>query len=88
MILAILAHLNEIKRQVPAEIKLIGFSNWFMSQVISPKLSTVDQPSEEMGITAFNLLLEEMNAKREGLEILPKIIELETNIIARESTAI
>ena len=84
----VLAHLNEIKRQVPAEIKLIGFSNWFMSQVISPKLSTVDQPSEEMGITAFNLLLEEMNAKREGLEILPKIIELETNIIARESTAI
>lgn len=84
----VLAHLNEINRQVPAEIKLIGFSNWFMSQVISPKLSTVDQPSEEMGITAFNLLLEEMNAKREGLEILPKIIELETNIIARESTAI
>lgn len=84
----VLAHLNEIKRQVPAEIKLIGFSNWFMSQVISPKLSTVDQPSEEMGITAFNLLLEEMNAKREGLEILPKIIELETNIIARESTVI
>jgi LacI family transcriptional regulator len=83
----VLAHLNEIKRQVPAEIKLIGFSNWFMSQVITPKLSTVDQPSEEMGITAFNLLLEEMNAKRENIEILPKIIELETNIIARESTA-
>ncbi|MEY2693176.1 MAG: hypothetical protein RIT03_1567, partial [Bacteroidota bacterium] len=78
---------NETKHHVPGDIKLIGFSNWFMSQVISPKLSTVDQPSEEMGITAFNLLLEEMNAKREGIDIQPKTIELSTSIIARESTA-
>lgn len=83
----VLAHLNETNHKVPGNIKLIGFSNWFMSQVITPKLSTVDQPSGEMGKVAFDLLLEEMNAKREGNEFQPKIIELETNLIARESTA-
>jgi LacI family transcriptional regulator len=51
-----------------------------MSQVLTPKLSTVDQPSFN-GIEAFNLLLEEMNCHKEGEPFSPRTIELETNII-------
>jgi LacI family transcriptional regulator len=82
----VLAHCNERKIEVPKQIKVIGFSNWFMSQVITPKLSTVDQPSYEMGVQAFSLLLEEMNCKKELKTYVPKTIELDTNIIGREST--
>ena len=57
-----------------------------MSQVITPKLSTVDQPSHEMGVSAFKLLLEEMNFHKKGMPFIPKTIELETKIIARESS--
>lgn len=57
-----------------------------MSQVITPKLSTVDQPSYEMGVQAFSLLLEEMNCKKEMKSFIPKTIELDTQIIGREST--
>jgi LacI family transcriptional regulator len=71
---------------VPKNVKVIGFSNWFMSQVITPKLSTVEQPSHEMGIAAFNLLLEEMAARKEESEYNPKTIELDTQIIERESS--
>jgi LacI family transcriptional regulator len=81
-----LDYFNEIGVKVPNQIKVIGFSNWFMSQVITPKLSTVDQPSYEMGVQSFCLLLEEMNCKKESLSFTPKIIELETKIIEREST--
>lgn len=82
----VLAYFNDHKIRVPEDIKLIGFSNWFMSQVVSPKLSTVDQPSFEMGKQAFNVLLEEINAKKEGIAFSPKTIELDTTIIEREST--
>ena len=80
------AYCNEQKIAIPNDIKIIGFSNWFMSQVITPKLSTVEQPSHEMGIAAFDLLLEEMKARKEESEYNPKTIELETQIIVRESS--
>jgi LacI family transcriptional regulator len=82
----VLAHFNEKNILVPHQVAIIGFSNWFMSQVITPKLSTVDQPSYEMGVAAFNLLLEEMTCRKDGLEYSPRTIELETSIIEREST--
>jgi LacI family transcriptional regulator len=82
----VLAHFNEKGIQVPNQIAVIGFSNWFMSQVITPKLSTVDQPSYEMGVAAFSLLLEEMLCHKEGKVFIPRTIELETSIIARDSS--
>jgi LacI family transcriptional regulator len=82
----VLAYFNEQGIQVPNQIAVIGFSNWFMSQVITPKLSTVDQPSYEMGVAAFNLLLEEMICHREGKVFYPRTVELETSIIERESS--
>jgi LacI family transcriptional regulator len=39
-----------------------------------------------MGVQAFSLLLEEMNCKKELKTYVPKTIELDTNIIGREST--
>ncbi|TRX38595.1 LacI family transcriptional regulator [Flavobacterium sp. ZT3R18] len=82
----VLAYFNEKGIQVPNQIAVIGFSNWFMSQVITPKLSTVDQPSYEMGVAAFALLLEEMLCHKEGKVFIPRTIELETSIIARDSS--
>lgn len=82
----VLAYFNEKGIQVPNQIAVIGFSNWFMSQVITPKLSTVDQPSYEMGVAAFSLLLEEMVCHKDGKAFIPRTIELETSIIERESS--
>ena len=81
-----LSFLNENNISVPTQIALIGFSNWFMSQVMSPKLSTVDQPSYEMGVAAFSLLLEEMICRKDGVVFTPRIVELETSLIIRDST--
>ncbi|MFV8268654.1 LacI family DNA-binding transcriptional regulator [Flavobacterium sp. GT2N3] len=82
----VLAYFNENKINVPEQVAVIGFSNWFMSQVLTPKLSTVDQPSHEMGIESFNLLLEEMNCHKEGIPFTPRTIELKTTVIVRESS--
>lgn len=82
----VLSYLNEIGIQVPNQIALIGFSNWFMAQVMSPKISTIDQPSYEMGAVSFKLLLEEMICHKDSKPFIPRIIELETHLLAREST--
>ena len=82
----VLAYFNEKGIQVPNQIAVIGFSNWFMSQVITPKLSTVDQPSYEMGVAAFSLLLEEMICRKDEKTFNPRTIELKTSIIERDSS--
>ncbi len=81
-----LSYLNENNIKVPEKIKVMGFSNWFMGQVITPKLSTVDQPGLEMGIAAFDVLLEEITNNKKGIITEPKIIELPTKVIERESS--
>ena len=82
----VLTYFNEQKINVPNDVAVIGFSNWFMSQVITPKLSSVDQPSYEMGVSAFSLLLEEIICHKEGIPFAPKTIELKTSIIERQSS--
>jgi LacI family transcriptional regulator len=79
-----LSYLNDNKIKIPEQMAVIGFSNWFMSQVITPKLSTIDQPRN--GEKSFHLLLEEMNCHKEGVAFTPRTIELDTSVIIRESS--
>jgi LacI family transcriptional regulator len=82
----VLTYFNQQKIKIPEQVAIIGFSNWFMSQVITPKLSSVDQPSYEMGVAAFDLLLEEMICHKDGTAFKTRTIELETFIVERESS--
>lgn len=82
----VISYLNENKMNVPDKVKVIGFSDWFMSKVISPQLSTVQQPSYEMGKKAFEILLDEIESKRKGLHFIPQCITLDTKLIIRQSS--
>jgi LacI family transcriptional regulator len=82
----VLSYFNDHQVKVPQQVAVIGFSNWFMSQVLTPKLSTIDQPSHEMGVAAFRLLLEEMYAHKENQDFTPKTVILETSVIERDSS--
>lgn len=75
-------------KKIPEDIAIVGFSNWFMSSIISPTLSTINQPGFAMGKTAFKQLHKEMKATKKGETITPKITTLETELIKRESTLI
>jgi LacI family transcriptional regulator len=72
--------------KIPEDISIVGFSNWFMSSVISPTLTTIDQPGLKMGKTAFKQLYKEIKAIKNKKPKVPKIITLETELIKREST--
>ncbi len=72
--------------KIPEDISIVGFSNWFMSSVISPTLTTVDQPGYEMGRTAFKQLYKEIKQLKKNKPVVYKDIVLETALIKREST--
>nr|WP_315231318.1 LacI family DNA-binding transcriptional regulator [uncultured Flavobacterium sp.] len=84
--IGIIKYFNETGISIPQRIAVLGFSNWFMSSVISPKLSTIDQPGFEIGRKSASILFDEINLKKNNLPVLFQSIELETNIIEREST--
>jgi len=81
--------MTELKAQglkIPEDINIVGFSNWFMSSVISPTLTTINQPGFEIGKAAFKRLHKEINGLKKKKPKLPKTITLETELIKREST--
>lgn len=72
--------------KVPEDISIVGFSNWFMSSVISTTLTTIDQPGYEMGRAAFKQLYKEMKQLKKNKPVVYKEIVLETTLVKREST--
>lgn len=70
---------------VPQDLGVIGFSNWQISQVVSPSLSTVDQPGIEVGRTALKLLIQNIKDPIYFQDNFPIKI-LKTKLLVRESS--
>lgn len=70
--------------QVPKDIAIVGFSNDFASGLIEPSLTTVSQPVKEIGNTAAQLLVDQIN--RDISEWKSIIRVLKTELIVRKSS--
>ncbi|AWV97632.1 LacI family DNA-binding transcriptional regulator [Arcticibacterium luteifluviistationis] len=77
-------YLNEIGVKIPEQVAIVGFSNEPVSNVITPSLTTIDQPGFEMGIKATELLIK--NIKDQSGTLPPETITMETNLIERNSS--
>ncbi len=82
----VLVRLNELGIGIPDQISIMGFSNWFLSKITSPSLTTVDQPGYNMGRKAFKLLYNELHQIKNGEPVRQEIVEVSTKIIPRNST--
>jgi len=65
---------------LPQNMSLIGFDNQILSDIISPKLTSVEQPVAELSIDACNILMNLINEKTPS-----KVIKLNPKLIIRES---
>ena len=72
---------NEIKIRIPEDIKLVGFDDVDISQLTTPRITTVHQPIKEMA----RLSIELIDAKYNDIEVNEKTI-LPIKLIIREST--
>jgi LacI family transcriptional regulator len=69
--------------RVPEDLSVVGFDDTFEASIVTPTLTTVRQPLAEMGRMAVALLARLLaNQRIEALHV-----ELETKLVARESTA-
>jgi LacI family transcriptional regulator len=84
--IGIIKYFNDKKIKTPEQVAVFGFSNWFMSTVISPKLTTIDQPGYDIGYRAASILIDEIAQIKEHIPVVHQTIELPTHIIEREST--
>ncbi|NJN24826.1 MAG: LacI family transcriptional regulator [Cyclobacteriaceae bacterium] len=69
--------------KIPEDVSVIGFTNEPFAKLIEPSLSTISQPSFEMGEIAAHLLLKHIENKE---NFVPEMRILETELIERNST--
>jgi len=80
--MGVMEALQAAKVKVPESVGVVGFDNIFASQTVTPRLTTVDQCTLEMGSLAANILLDS-NDKTD--QEIAKIM-LEPSLVVREST--
>lgn len=81
MALGALNALKELSYRVPDEIELIGFDNISFSQYCNPPLSTIQQPTVEMGIKATEMILKLIDG-----EEIPQSVRLQPRLLLRKTT--
>ncbi len=79
--LGIMDALRDRGLRVPDDIAVVGFDDIPFARIANPRLTTVAQPSEEAGRSAFGMLL---SAFKDGE--LPPSIRLPVRLMVRETT--
>jgi DNA-binding LacI/PurR family transcriptional regulator len=74
--------IKEAGLKIPGDIAIMGFSNNKITALVDPPLTTVNQPSFEMGRKSAEILIDTI----EGGTTEPRTLTLETELIVRGST--
>lgn len=77
--------INELREngiRVPEDVSVIGFNNNFAGSIFYPKLTTITQPSYDMGSVAMRMLIKLLGKK----ELEEKNFVLDYQLIKRDST--
>ena len=74
--------LHEAGLRVPNDVSVLGFDDIQSAQFQVPSLTTIRQPLQKMGSTAAKMLL-----KKLADEMTPELIQVDPELIVRESTA-
>jgi LacI family transcriptional regulator len=77
--------LNAARRhglRVPEDLSIVGFDDTFQSKIVTPQLTTVRQPLQELGRTGVSLLMRLL----EGQRVEALRMELSTTLVVRAST--
>ncbi|MDG2371954.1 MAG: LacI family DNA-binding transcriptional regulator [Flavobacteriaceae bacterium] len=73
---------------VPNDVKVIGFSNWILTDKLTPSLTTIDHPGVLMGKTCFNLFLNEITSKAKKVKFKYEKKTFTPKLIIRESSVL
>lgn len=83
MALGFINALKNVGLNVPNDISVVGYDNIQLAQFMTPKLTTVSQPLEDVAKTATDLLLDKIKNRKTYNS--SKLITLDPQLIERES---
>ncbi len=83
MAVGVLHAARERGLEVPTDLSVVGFDDVEMASIVTPALTTVSQPLQEMGRLAVTLLYRQIYS----LPLDANRVELSTKLIVRDSTA-
>ena len=75
--------IKEAGLKIPGDVAVVGFSNNRVSNLVEPQMTTISQPSYEMGKKAAEILIEKIKNKK---NIRNEVVVLTANLIVRGST--
>lgn len=81
MALGALKALKELDYRVPEQVQIVGFDNIVFAQYLDPPLTTVQQPTTEMGRHAAQLMIDAIEGKlrqKVVLRLQPKLLRRKT----------
>ncbi|KUG07452.1 LacI family DNA-binding transcriptional regulator [Solirubrum puertoriconensis] len=84
--LGALAALRQRHISIPDEMSIIGFTNLNVADLLSPSLSTVVQPAQEIGQAAAERLIELIERKHRAMP--PNTVVIPSHLEVRESTRV
>ncbi len=77
---------NDMKINIPGQLKIISFSNLKIAGLLNPSLSTITQPALEMGKQAAAVLCKHLDKKRK--DIPNENIVIKSELVIRDSTRV
>jgi DNA-binding LacI/PurR family transcriptional regulator len=78
--------ISETGKNIPGDIRVIGYDDVFISSVLEPSLSTIHIKKYYMGTMAAELLLEQIENDNENVRRKAKLVEIEPTLVIRKST--
>ena len=84
MTLGALLAIRELNLSIPRDVSVIGFDDMEWAPLASPPLTTIAQPTYEMGSRSAQMLLDKVEG---GSVSRPTKVLLEPALILRDSTA-
>ena len=75
---------RDLRLHIPEDLSVVGFDDLPVARWVGPPLTTIRQPLVEMAETATELVL----ALARGAPPIQPRVELSTELIVRESTAV
>jgi len=88
MTLGVMRALGELRIPIPDRVSILGFDDFDWAASTNPRVTTVAQPTYEIGKQAMELLVREMDREKEARgRAEPHLITLPSNLCIRDSTA-
>lgn len=76
-------NMKAVGLRIPEDVAVVGFSNWTISSLYEPSLSTISQPGYEMGLKAAEILIRQVEDPEFTTS---ETFVLHTELIIRESS--